>query len=371
MSPTHIAFWACNDQFGGSEALWIESARRLASAGVEVSSCVSARFAKAAGEDRIKSLPGQVTVREHSRPLRRWERLLGRGTDTVGPAWIRSRKGLVVISQSTNLDGAYCASLCQKFQIPYVLLAQQAGESNWPCDDALDAVTRAYTHSRASYFVSRGNLDLTQWQIGRDVPRAAVVANPFHVPYHAALDWPSSDAGWKLACVARLHAFDKGIDLLLEIFAKDKWRQRPVTLSLFGEGNHGQALRELRQFHRLHNVTFMGHTTDVQAVWQTHHMLVLPSRQEGLPLALVEAMLCNRGAVVTNISGSGEVIEDGTTGFVAEAPITDCVEEALERAWNARESWRSMGEKAGENIRTIVPEDPPQAFADRLLDLLK
>ena len=57
---------------------------------------------------------------------------------------------------------------------------------------------------------------------------------------------------------------------------------------------------------------------------------MLPSRFEGLPLALVEAMLCPRPAVVTNVAGNTEVIEDGETGFVAAAPTAGHLDEAME-----------------------------------------
>ena len=41
-----------------------------------------------------------------------------------------------------------------------------------------------------------------------------------------------------------------------------------------------------------------------------NHLLVLPSRAEGTPIALVEAMICARPAVVTDVGGNVEWLED-------------------------------------------------------------
>ena len=54
-------------------------------------------------------------------------------------------------------------------------------------------------------------------------------------------------------------------------------------------------------------------------------------------------MLCGRAAVVTDVGGNAEWIEDGQTGFVAEAATAKSFGRALERAWLARGEWEKMG----------------------------
>ena len=112
-----------------------------------------------------------------------------------------------------------------------------------------------------------------------------------------------------------------------------------------------------------------GFVDDVKKIWEEHHGLLLPSRYEGAPLVVIEAMLCNRMVVATNIGRNEELIDDGKTGFIAEGPTVRLIDEALERAWNARENWQPMGELAGKQIRERYPEDPIAEFADRLLSL--
>lgn len=103
----------------------------------------------------------------------------------------------------------------------------------------------------------------------------------------------------------------------------------------------------------------------------SHHGLVLPSRCEGLPLVLVEAMLSGRVAIVTNVAGNTEVLTDDVTGFVAAAPTEDALDEAMERAWRRRGEWRAIGSTAATRIRELVPPDPAGDLAAELLRVLE
>jgi glycosyltransferase involved in cell wall biosynthesis len=95
----------------------------------------------------------------------------------------------------------------------------------------------------------------------------------------------------------------------------------------------------------------------------------MPSRIEGLPLAVVEAMLCGRPVVATDVAGA-ELVEDGITGFLAEAPSAGCVGNALERFWARKEEATEIGATAAERIRQLVPPNPVRVFADKIRGLL-
>jgi glycosyltransferase involved in cell wall biosynthesis len=95
-------------------------------------------------------------------------------------------------------------------------------------------------------------------------------------------------------------------------------------------------------------VELVGHVSDIRALWAENHLLVLASRLEGTPLALVEAMLCGRPAVVTDVGGNTEWVDDGQTGWVAEAGSARHVGAALERAWSAAAEWETVGRRARE-----------------------
>ena len=142
-----------------------------------------------------------------------------------------------------------------------------------------------------------------------------MIRNPYKVSYDASPSWPDGDE-LKLACVARLEMGPKGQDLLLEVLSAEKWRRRPVRVTIWGKGPNEGVLRRMADSYELKNVAFGGFVADIEQVWAGHHALILPSRMEGLPLAVVEAMLCGRACIVTNVAGNAELIEDNVTGFV-------------------------------------------------------
>ena len=228
----------------------------------------------------------------------------------------------------------------------------------------------AFRGALRCYFVSQHNLELTQWQIGDTLTHAEIVRNPFLVSGQQ-LSWPEGgDSRLRLACVARLDVCDKGQDILLHVLARQQWRDRHLLVSYYGVGSQGEALRALAERLALRNVRFCGFVSDVESIWRSHHALVLPSRTEGLPLALVEAMMCGRFGIITDEGGGSEVVEEGGTGFIAKAATVDEFDKAMERAWQAREQWPSLGRAAAASIRTMVPPDPAASFAAKLLEIM-
>ena len=173
----------------------------------------------------------------------------------------------------------------------------------------------------------------------------------------------------KLACIARLHAPSKGHDVLFRVLEQLKWRRRVITISLYYDSAPNElSLKNLVRRLGLDGVVkFRGFSSVIETVWKQHHALILPSRNEGLPRSLIEAMLCGRMAIVTgNAGGNAEVMVDNHTGFIAEALTPKLLDEAMERAWERRDEWRMLGKNAAEHIRTLVPEDPVGEFVGML-----
>jgi glycosyltransferase involved in cell wall biosynthesis len=277
---------------------------------------------------------------------------------------------LVVVCQGVNFDGLAYSDLCRISGRPYAVISQKATDYLWPSGKDRIVMRSAFQNALCCYFVSQHNLQLTECQIGESLMNAEIVRNPFLVS-GSPLPWPGNqDHSIKLACVGRLETDEKGQDILLRVLALPQWKNRNVSVSFFGEGHHGEALRELARHLGLNNVDFRGFVSDVESIWKTHHALVLASRTEGLPLVLIEAMMCGRLGIVTNAGGSSEVVEDSRTGFVANSATVDDFDRAMERAWAVREEWESIGKAAGIAVRTMVPLDPAAAFTAKLLGLV-
>ena len=85
--------------------------------------------------------------------------------------------------------------------------------------------------------------------------------------------------------------------------------------------------------------------------------MVLPSRFEGMSLAVVKAMLCGRPYVVTDVRGNRELAQDGVNGFLIKGPTVEFLEDAMERAWGNQHRLKGMGEVAARDARQWVSPD--------------
>jgi glycosyltransferase involved in cell wall biosynthesis len=357
----------CPEAWGGSEELWSGAASILAEKGHRVSA-----FKTVVDENhpRIRHLKSvSCTVRDLRMPP------LPRRAVTLShflalSLHLKSRRpNLVVISQGDNYDGLHFGYLCRKLRLPYTLISQKATDHFWPPDQSRKYRRETYEAAARCFFVSKHNQNLTEDQIGASLANASVVRNPYLVPADRPLAWPGrEEEGLRLACVARLYLLDKGQDILLRVLAQEKWKKRNLHVSFFGRGINGEGLADMATRLGVTNVSFKGQTNDVPGIWENHHALILPSRAEGLPLSLVEAMMCGRPGIVTKVGGCAEVIEDRVTGFLA-APAEESIDATLEEAWARRHELRKMGELAAIKIRELVPPDPAADFAGILLEI--
>jgi glycosyltransferase involved in cell wall biosynthesis len=113
-------------------------------------------------------------------------------------------------------------------------------------------------------------------------------------------------------------------------------------------------------------ISYCGFADDIESVWSEHHGLLLPSRVEGNSLSLIEAMLCGRVPITTNVGRASELIDDEQSGFIAPAATAELVDDLLERAWQRRHDWQRMGQLAARNIRERHSLRPAMDFADRI-----
>jgi glycosyltransferase involved in cell wall biosynthesis len=357
----------CGSPWGGSEELWSQAATELKRAGHDVEAWV-AYWPRLS--DKITVL-AQQGIKFKTYPSYRagrarhiWDRFSFSYRRSYGRLK-RFKPDLVVICQAYNSGGFDWAKVCREAAIRYVIIVQ-CNSDLWWFREELGAAVASYTGARRVFCVSRNNLDQLCLQVGQPLSNGEVAWNPYNVSTDRAPAWPDESGGRRLACVARMDPAAKGQDLLLQALARPEWRDRPIELNLFGAGPDELVLRRLCGMLKLKNVHFRGHVNDIRAVWGQNHLLVLPSRYEGLPLALVEAMWCARPAVVTDVGGNAELCVDDETGFVAPAATVSSLAETLERAWEQRTEWPHMGQAARTRAEQQVPRDPIVLFCQRL-----
>jgi glycosyltransferase involved in cell wall biosynthesis len=80
-------------------------------------------------------------------------------------------------------------------------------------------------------------------------------------------------------------------------------------------------------------------------------LVVLPSRSEGLPFALLEAMALGRPVVATAVGGCPEVVDEGRTGLLVPAGDPAALAGAISRLLERPEEARAMGARGADRVR--------------------
>ena len=358
--------------WGGSEELWCRAADALLDRGHEIHFCSRQWDEVAAPLQKLIDKGAKPHFRSRMRLGRSLRRFLERShlVDLKYlPLLKKVKPDFVVINFACHTDEPQIANACHMLGIPYAILLQAAGYGTWIRPQDSPAFRSAYANARQCYFVSDENRRVIESNLVLDLSQAEIVDNPFMVRLEAAPSWPSSEPVWKLAYVARIHFVSKAQDIVLQVLRQPKWRSRPLRITMWGndDGYLGPVQEMIRLYGLEEQISYGGFAKDIEALWSQHHGLLLPSRMEGNALSLVEAMICGRMPITTDVGRASELIEDGKSGFVAPASTPKLIDEVLERAWQRRHDWQTIGQEAGRAIRARHSLRPGQDFADRIL----
>jgi glycosyltransferase involved in cell wall biosynthesis len=159
----------------------------------------------------------------------------------------------------------------------------------------------------------------------------ALLPNPLPMPVVPAAVGSAGDRQG-FVTVARLVP-QKGIDVLIRALAQTTGATRDWTLTLVGDGPEREALeRQVLQAGLQEKVHFLGYRPDPQTFLLQAGVFVLPSRFEGMPNALLEAMAAGLAVVVTDASpGPLEVVVNGVSGLVVPSDEPSALADALDR----------------------------------------
>lgn len=171
-----------------------------------------------------------------------------------------------------------------------------------------------------------------------------------------------------IICVARLIE-RKGQHHLLEAFAQLRGTcEQPLRLLFVGTGDAETALREsAARLNVADAVIFSGFVSRDQmpAVYRKADVFVLPSEQEGMSIALLEAMASGLPVIVTDTGGTAELVTKGENGEIVPWADVPALVDALRTLLQADDLRRRMG---AENRRRALRFGWP-ALATRYLEL--
>ena len=356
--------------WAGSEELWYETACLHTQEGGFLRAVLNPQIADGSRCRYLAKRGGEVHAWTRAtfpamEPVRQW----------VNPSFTARKLGypdVILVSCGSLPALTYVPGLTEYLLssacCPFLLLCQFNAETVPFSASERATVRKLFQRARHSVFVSSDNLALARRQLALDLPHASVIPNPIRFDLDEPLPFPSMESGVKMACVARLESAWKGQAKLIDLLSSPHWRDRPWELSFFGEGRDGEYLRQCVDFHGLNGkVVFRGYVRDVRQIWASHHLMVAPSAGEGMSLAMLEAMMCGRPVVTSDVGGVAECIESGVTGFIGGRSAADLFDAALEEAWSHRLRWEKMGIKAHRRAKEIAQVDP----ARELLNLIR
>jgi glycosyltransferase involved in cell wall biosynthesis len=142
----------------------------------------------------------------------------------------------------------------------------------------------------------------------------------------ARLRWGVPPEAVVYGAIGRLSNFHKGHDVAIELFARlcDANPGRDLWCVLVGAGPDEAALKEqARGTPWADRIVFPGPTERPWEACSAMDVFLMPSRFEGLGLALLEAMACGCYPVAMGVGGIREVVADASVGWLAPAADRD------------------------------------------------
>lgn len=357
------------DPWGGSEELWYEMAKEARKKGIEL---IHVGYENPQKHSKLIELE-KLGVKHIDRPG--WTPAkAGRIKKTIYLAYNFLRKKInSPISRvfRNNPDivlyNGTCYSIAKEKELLRQIKKSKArffilGELNFEAirninDAEAGVVSEAYDLCKKVFFVSQRNLDVAQRHLCKTIHNAIIVKNPVNLQNLEKIPLPANSNELQLAVVANLVTIHKGQDILFE--ALSKWENKNWVLNLYGNGYDKTYLQNLAKHLQLEQqIKFHGSVKDIRKVWEQNQLLIMPSIMEGMPLAVVEAMICGRICIAADVGGIGEWITDEKNGFLIGAPTVSLILKTLKNAWSSRNSWPEIAEAAHTTALRLYDPNP-------------
>lgn len=212
--------------------------------------------------------------------------------------------------------------------------------------DALVAVSPAVSHELLALGIGRPE----QWRVvpvGLEL--GGLLAGAIE-PVAARRTLGLPEGGPVVGIVGRLVPI-KDHATFLEAAARVASARREVTFVVAGDGELRDQIERRARLMLGDRCRFLGWVLDLPTLYAALDVVVLTSRNEGTPVALIEAGAAARTTVSTRVGGVADVIRDGVTGFLASPGDPEAIASHVLRLLGEPERARLMGHAAREWVR--------------------
>jgi glycosyltransferase involved in cell wall biosynthesis len=192
--------------------------------------------------------------------------------------------------------------------------------------------------------------------------KTLTIPNPFQI--HATNLNTKGFKNHRVITVGRLNLPVKRQDVMIKAFSIFHEKHPDYSFDIFGApqlNDNGKTIAELqsliKQLDLEESVHLKGESHDIEKDTVNASLFLLASPREGMPNALVEALLLGIPAISTNWAGSSEIIEDGKNGFIVPLDDVQAMAQKMEEMFASKSNYDSMSKAAYEMATARYSED--------------
>ena len=155
---------------------------------------------------------------------------------------------------------------------------------------------------------------------------------------------------------------EKNHRVLISAFGKLKAIFPNTELYLVGDGSLFREIQSVVELRNLSDsVKFCGLVDDIYALMPTCDIFVLPSKWEGMPLTIIEAMACAMPIVASRTGGVPDLIESGISGLLCQ-PTAESLFQALQKMILSEHLRQTCAEQAFRNCARYSSEEMAKKY---------
>lgn len=203
--------------------------------------------------------------------------------------------------------------------------------------------------------------------------RIIILNNPIEIPANLSSRHLNNDDVVSFLFMGRIGQ-RKGIFDLLDVIVKNRhYYSSQLFLKIGGDGEVEKLKSFIKNNHLADIVDYIGWVDGnlKHNSLSTCDVLILPSYNEGLPIAILEAMSYGKAIISTNVGGIPEVVHSGINGFLVEPGDKEAIQNSINIVLSDKAFLQRMGKNSLETVRNYDISEVLKIMESLYICLLK